>query len=334
MKYKLLIVSADPTILSWKSLPAKRQAILNALNKTPNGEWELEIRQQAVTPKVTKGRVDHKWYDTFSRPLFREGNHFIYIHFSMKQWQDLGLDRSIRGANQIDTDFVGESYGRGDEHTLRGRTRENQFIQNVLHEMSHELARTTKVTDRTHLYHDRNPDISGIFGSYDMNLWHPVYKEKMGIIAGLQAKLASLLKKKFKEPFPQWSKPTQAYGVANSVWYPRTGIHIGTDFGTPVGTEIKAPMDGEITRVGNWPTSLGIWVEFKCGGKYILFCHLDLAMKKGIYKQEQVIAISGDTGFIRGIHTHVEGWHNPMDRNILNKENARQLTFDVTKHKW
>jgi len=334
MNYKLLIVSADPTILSWRTLNAKKKAIVDALNKTKNGAWDVEVRHTLLAPKVVNNRIDQKWYDSFSYPLFREGYEFIYLHFSMKQWIDLGLDRRIRGANQRDTDFVGESYGRGDEHTLRGRTRENQFIQNVLHEMSHELARTTGVTDRTHLYHDRTPDISGIFGSYDMNLWQPVYREKQGIIAGLKETLAGLLKKKFTEPFPQWSRPTQAYGVANAVWYPRTGIHIGTDFGTPVGTEIKAPMDGEITRVGDWPTSLGIWVEFKCGGKYILFCHLDKAMQKGTYKQGQVIAIAGDTGFIRGIHTHVEGWHAPMDRNALTKENARQLTFDVTKHKW
>lgn len=198
MKYKLLIVSADSTILSWKTLDAKRKAIVDALNKTKNGTWELEIRQQAVTPKVTNGRIDHKWYDTFSHPLFMAGNHFIYIHFSMKQWQDFGLDRSIRGANQIDTDFVGESYGRGDENTRRGRTRQNQFVQNVLHEMSHELARTTGVPDLTHKYHDATPDISGIFASYDMAKWQPIAQKQLSIIAILKDKIASLIKKNTK----------------------------------------------------------------------------------------------------------------------------------------
>ena len=200
MIYKLLILSSDPSILKWKSLEEKKQQILNTLSKVKNSTWQIEIRQNPISPKVVDGRIDSKWYDSFSHSLFNKGNHFIYIHFSMSQWDAHGLDSSIRGANQVDTDYVGESYGRGNENTKRGKTKENQFVQNVLHEVSHELARTTKVTDNTHKYHSVNPDISGLFTSYDMSLWQPIAQKQLGLIAKLKEKLSSLLKPKLSQP--------------------------------------------------------------------------------------------------------------------------------------
>lgn len=194
MLHKLLIVSTDPTLLQWKSLSDKIKSITEALNKTKNGNWQVDVTySQSINPEIKDGRITHSWFNNFAYPLFRQGHQHVYLHFSMERWTELGLDAGIRGANHRDSDFVGESYGRGNEHTRRGRTRENQFIQNVLHEMSHELARSTRVVDRTHLYHDRNPDISGIFGSYDMSKWQPEYQKGIGIIAKLQDKLKSLL---------------------------------------------------------------------------------------------------------------------------------------------
>ena len=339
MKYKLLIVSADPTILSWRSLDVKKKAIIDALNKTKNGTWELEIRQQAVTPKVTNGRIDHKWYDTLSHPLFMAGNHFIYIHFSMKQWQDLGLDRSIRGANQKDTDFVGESYGRGDENTRRGRTRQNQFVQNVLHEMSHELARTTGAPDLTHKYHDATPDISGIFASYDMAKWQPIAQKQLGIIATLKNKIASLLKGEtpttLLHPVPEkFRRVTQAYGVRNSI-YKQTGHHIGTDWGTPVGTPLVAPWDGEITTAGRTDV-LGFFCHYAYvfeGVTYVeRWVHLSELPKIGKYKRGQECAYTGNTGMSTGPHLHQDIWFKDVNIPILNPQNFRNFTIDPEEH--
>lgn len=301
MTYKLLIVSADRTILSWKTLNAKRKAIIDALNKTQNGTWEVEIRYQDVKPVVTNSRIDPKWYDTFSHPLFMAGNHFIYIHFSMKQWEELGLDRGIRGANQKDTDYVGESYGRGDEKTLRGRTKQNQFIQNVLHEMSHELARTTKTADLTHKYHDATPDISGIFASYDMTKWQPLAQKQLGMIALLQKKIADLLKKKpsLVHPVPErFRRITQGYGVRNTL-YKITKHHIGIDYGTPVGTPVYAPVSGEIVHSGQTPV-LGNFVHYSFvwkGKQYVMrIAHLSDTKPVGKYKAGDDIGYTGNTG--------------------------------------
>ena len=194
MKY--LILSSDPTILSWKSLPAKVKKIEDALNKTKNATWEVEVRYQAnITPEVKNGRITHAWYDTLSKPLFLQGNEFLFLHFSKADWTRLSLQNTLRGANQRDTDVVGESYGWADENTKRKSTKENQFVQVVLHEISHEIARNIGVLDNTHTYHDANPDISGIFASYDMALWQPKYQAEKGIRAMLRKVLIEIIKR-------------------------------------------------------------------------------------------------------------------------------------------
>lgn len=339
MTYKLLIVSADPSFLSWKTLPAKRQAILDALNKTKNGTWEVETRYTLIAPKIVNGRIDQKWYDSFSYPLFKQGYQFIYLHFSMAQWDAWGFDSSIRGANHKDSDFVGESYGRGDENTRRGRTRQNLFVQNVLHEMSHEIARTTGVPDLTHKYHDATPDISGIFASYDMAKWQPVYREKQSIIATLQAQLASLLKQQapttLLHPVPApFRKVTQPYGVRNSI-YKQTGHHIGTDWGTPVGTPLVAPWDGEITSVGRTDV-MGFFCHYKYtfnGVPYVeRWVHLAELPKVGKYKRGQECAYTGNTGMSTGPHLHQDIWYKDVNVPVLNPQNFRNFTIDPEKH--
>jgi len=194
MKY--LILSSDPTMLTWKSLPAKVKKITAALNKTKNATWEVEVRYQGeIEPEVKNGRITHAWYDTLSKPLFLQGNEFLFLQFSKTDWTRLSLQNTLRGANQRDTDVVGESYGWADENTKRKDTKENQFVQVVLHEISHEIAHNIGVLDNTHTYHDANPDISGIFASYDMALWHPKYQAEKGIRAMLRKVLIEIVKR-------------------------------------------------------------------------------------------------------------------------------------------
>lgn len=196
--HKLLIVTTDKSVLSWKTLEKKKAEIKKALDKTKNTTWTVDVTYRDITPKIVNNRIDHNWYNSFSYPLFREGYHEVYIHFGMKKWTQLGLDKGIRGANQVDDDFVGESYGRGDEHTKRGRSKQNQFVQNVLHEVGgHSLSRACGVKDITHEVHKDNVDLGavpGFFERYDMNNWHPKYQEGMGIVAKLQAQIKELTK--------------------------------------------------------------------------------------------------------------------------------------------
>lgn len=130
-------------------------------------------------------------------------------------------------------------------------------------------------------------------------------------------------------PTEYWDSPSQAYGVIDWATYPKTGRHIGTDFGTPLNTPHNAPIQCTITRVGYYPASLGYWCEIDMGGWYIIDAHLRERPKVGVYEAGQTYGYTGASGKIRGIHSHIEGWYAPMNRNILTKDNWNLLTFDV-----
>lgn len=331
---KLLIITTDPKTLKWKSLWSKIGMIRNALNLTPNATWDVSIEYRDLKPQVVDGRITHAWYDSISRPLFNEGFHHIYIHFSMKHWRELGLNADLRGSNMTDADFVGESYGRGDENTLRGKTRQNQFIQNILHEMSHELARATGIADMTHSWHVEQPDISGIFRLYDMNNWQPVYQEKMSVIISIMQKIIELLKRQEDTLFhPVQYIPrfiSQKYGKLNDS-YPRTGRHIGTDYAIPVGTPIHAPALGKVTTAGMGKAT-GNFCHFEYSFQGEIYeerwCHLREVPRLGAYARGTIVAHSGNTGMSTGPHLHREVWRRDVRVDLINAENWDEMTLD------
>ena len=338
MKY--LILSSDPTILSWKSRPAKVKKIEDALNKTRNATWKVEVRYQAnITPEVKNGRITHAWYDTLSKPLFLQGNEFLFLHFSKADWTRLALQNTLRGANQRDTDIVGESYGWADENTKRKSTKENQFEQVVLHEISHEIARNIGVLDNTHTYHDANPDISGIFGSYDMALWQTKYQAEKGIRAMLRKVLIEIIKrlpvqiaptKTLHKRFNGEYRISQGYGIKNAI-YKLTGRHIGIDYACPIGTPILAPAHGRITvsgihgELGNF-----CYFEYEWEGKKRTErnLHLNAVPEQGEYNAGEVIGFSGNTGFSSGAHYHIDGHWGEVNMGMINSKNWDTLTYD------
>jgi hypothetical protein len=206
MQFKLLILTTDPTVLKWKSLTNKLVAIRTALNKTKNATWTVDVRYQDLKPVLnSKNRIDQTWYNSISYPIFREGYQEVFIHFSAKQWKTFGLDKGIRGANQVDEDFVGESYGWSDEDTKRGKSKLSQFVQVVLHEVGgHSLARACGVKDITHEVHKDTVNLAnvpGFFERYDLTNWQPKYQEGMKKVGMLQTildltKKLNFLKKK------------------------------------------------------------------------------------------------------------------------------------------
>ncbi len=322
MKY--LIITTDKNTLAWKSLPSKLKAIKAALDKTKNATWEVEIIYRDLTPKVVNGRVDNEWFDGISHPLFKQGNHFVAIHFGLTQRDKFGIKPTLRGSNINDSDWVGEMYFWSDEHTERKGL--SQFIQTSLHEASHELARTTHVLDKTHDYHAKNPDISGIFSTYDMSKWQPTYiASQKATVSWLQS-ILSLLKPK---PVTLFNFPiSQAYGVKNAAWYPKTKHHIGTDFAVPEGTPIVAPFDCEVISSAV-SVQLGNYCGVKVGNKYYYCMHLQHKATLGTRKKGQIIGFTGNTGFSTNPHLHVEGWHGLRDISKINETNFRQLTFEV-----
>jgi murein DD-endopeptidase MepM/ murein hydrolase activator NlpD len=84
--------------------------------------------------------------------------------------------------------------------------------------------------------------------------------------------------------------------------------HRGIDIALPVGTEVRAPASGVVTKVLQGPIN-GNWLELDHGnGVRTQYCHLSLAeVKRGQQvKAGERVALSGDTGRVTGPHLHYQ----------------------------
>ena len=102
----------------------------------------------------------------------------------------------------------------------------------------------------------------------------------------------------------------------------RIAPHHGTDFAMPVGTPIKAPADGVVTRVENHPYA-GRFIVIEHGQGYSTrYLHLDRALVRRGQSVERGdrIALSGNTGRSTGPHLHYEIHVNNRPRNPMRVE--------------
>jgi murein DD-endopeptidase len=84
--------------------------------------------------------------------------------------------------------------------------------------------------------------------------------------------------------------------------------HRGIDIAMPVGSEVRAPAGGVVTRVLQGPIN-GHWFELDHGdGVRTQYCHLSLVeVKRGQQvKAGERLALSGDTGRVTGPHLHYQ----------------------------
>lgn len=288
------------------------------------------------------------------------GFHNVHLVLTDAQWRALGLRPTLYGQSRVvDGQII--TYGAWDER--RGilhhypASIQDFFTEDTLgewHELDHGVRDIFGVkTPTTHAVFygyasadsDKQSARRWVRKPYPHDAWlalpwhrlpdqTPKRPILMAIIETLTKGIARISEQisqpKYRQPFPQWSTPSQAYGVANERFYPITGHHIGTDFPTPVGTPIFAPARCEVTRTGNSPSSLGYWCEVKLHDIYLIFAHLRSRPVTGVREPGWIIAFTGDTGFTKGVHCHVEGWWEPMNRRKLGKNTWRELTFDVT----
>jgi hypothetical protein len=344
--FKLLILSADPTILSWETLPVKLSALKAALKV-----FDVDVKYEAHSPIILNDRIFPLWLNSIIKPHFDKGYDIVAFHFSKQQCKKWGI-KGINGSNPTTDDEMGDLYFWSDEDTKRQGL--SQFVQTCLHEISHEYLIETKQKDITHEYHaplGKHADITPLVLSFDWNLYQPHRMELKAKVPLLKQIISLLTEKNRLERlvalvvgnkavltppralYPLFDKTipiSQAYGVANSEWYPLTGHHLGTDWATPVGTPVYAPTDCEVTRVGFLKDSLGHWGEVKIDNWYMILCHLNHTPDSGKLKKGYLIGYTGNTGFTKGAHCHVEGWRQPMDRSKLSKTTWDKLTFDVT----
>lgn len=98
------------------------------------------------------------------------------------------------------------------------------------------------------------------------------------------------------------------YGIAGRKW--SSGKHEGVDIACPVGTEVFAPIDGEVVKVGQcWGAAFGHnSVLLKVKGGFLLFAHLqDYKVKVGEkVTKGKLLGHSGADGNVTGPHLHME----------------------------
>lgn len=117
-----------------------------------------------------------------------------------------------------------------------------------------------------------------------------------------------------------------AFATQNAQIYNGKG-HTGIDFGTPVGTPIKAAASGIVTGVGNTDLvrtcySYGKWIFIKHpNGLSTLYAHLSnqLVRDGQTVTAGQTIGYSGNTGYSTGPHLHF---------GVYATQGVRVTTFD------
>lgn len=93
--------------------------------------------------------------------------------------------------------------------------------------------------------------------------------------------------------------------------------HLGTDYGAPHGTPVKATAAGTVTRAGTWG-GYGRVVEIRhARGIVTRYAHLSrVSVRVGAFvDQEQVIGNVGSTGLATAAHLHYEFLQNGSQRN-------------------
>lgn len=332
---KFLIITTDSKLLEWKTLKDKIKDIEKTLHV-----WDVTIGTYKGQPKIKGDRIDRDWLEDISKRHFDKGYDVVGLHMSQTQARKWGINKSLRGSNPIRDNELGDFYFSADEN--RTRNGEDRFTQVCLHEFSHEFFQQTGLPDRTHEYHDKNPDIRGLFKSFNWSLYQP-QRMKLKKVKTLLEKAVELLelwntlqKKTLIHPVSDYSSNiSQAYGVRNKRWYPTSHRHNGTDYACPVGTKVVAPIDGQVTASG-WSDSMGNYCYYRYThqGKIFVerYMHLSTIPKLGTYKQGVLLGKTGDTGKVTGAHLHLEVWKNEVRLDLLTPKNWNTLTVNPETH--
>jgi murein DD-endopeptidase MepM/ murein hydrolase activator NlpD len=313
------------------------------LEQTPEGYYRVEVadsekgvQELVVTPEMIVPRAVEGIRNLDTRLGPQAPHQFSLLKATKELMTDLKGWTRIMTSVKGGTDMLGEvTIRKVDGTPVRMRldyalaSAEGLMEKTIAHEIGHELTRQSITLLEVHDY-DYKRDINKLEQFY-----MDIKKEQEKATAPLLARIAELkrtlfaLTQSYTRPFVEWSKITQKYGEYDPITYVMTGHHIGTDFAAPLWTAIKAPSDCEVTRSGH-SHAMGFWCEVKVDSWYMVCLHLQEAPAIRKYKKGEMIAEVGKTGMIKGIHAHIEGWHKPMDRAKLTRDNWKDLTFDIT----
>ncbi len=333
---KLLILTTDPTTLTWKTLPKKLEYITDTINSAKNADWEVTVQYINTKPVMTNERVNATWLDALIKPFYKEGYDVVGLHMSNAQRKALGMKRGLGGSNPKTNTAWEQFYLWADENSTRyGK---NRFTQNILHEFKHAFHQKTGVPDNTHAIDSETRDVSSSYKEMDYSLYPKreiSLKDQVSVLSRIAKAWRSLLPLQVREvkAHPRLDfdyTVSQAYGAKNSA-YKKSGHHIGTDWACPIGTPIYACFDGEVIKTG-FTAVQGNYAYLKYeykGNIYIDRClHLNKKPVTRKVKRGDVFAATGSTGFSTGPHAHIDTWVDEIRIGDVNKTNWNVLTKD------
>ena len=327
-------------------------------------EYDTRIIPDFLSDAVLENEdnLDEDW---IQRKIGDLRYHIVHVDMEPEEWDELGLRSTLYGQSQVVTTQFGRqaiSYGRWYEDLDTHVRKMPDHLQpitpltlGIWHEDTHSISHLTRVRDWTHVHfygmlngerwkRQPTPELAWMQLPFDKlatvtqldQSWRSFW---FAILQQLQKRLDALSGEKTEQPLlhpvdAYKNVITQGYGVANRV-YSLTGHHIGTDYGCPIGTPVRAPQDGKATVVGE-SNALGFfcYYEYRHKGRLFVerFMHMRESVKAGEYKRGQIIGYTGNTGFSTGPHFHHDIWPDQIQMEKINRNNFRQLTVNPQVH--
>lgn len=309
--------------------------------------------------------------ESLREALLEPGYTNIHLMLSNAEWQKLGIRSTLNGQSR-EVEKQGITYGRaGDNLYKYSKEIVKVFNEETIvewHELDHMARVLLKVDPTSTHYHfygyateykntpkatqDKIKPRRYVRKPDPLEAWRALpwerleSKEELRLLDLLKDALQALLAKlklEIKPPAPPLVKPLRTwgqnvsypYGEYNPSLYPLTKHHLGVDHASPLGTPVYAPADGEIIEAG-YTKSLGNYLVYKYkADRYLVALHLASRLMNGKKQMAgDIIGTVGDTGFIQGVHSHIEVWTVPVKRSALPAnlgETWREVTRDPLK---
>jgi len=112
--------------------------------------------------------------------------------------------------------------------------------------------------------------------------------------------------------YPIRGRLTSRYGTRNAPFTGRRSFHTGIDLAAPLGTLVRATMDGKVATTG-YSTLYGNFIIVSHDGGYqSLYGHLSyVGVSRGqSVSQSTIIGRVGNTGYSTGPHLHLSIYKN------------------------
>jgi len=159
--------------------------------------------------------------ESLTKEYTKDGEAFIVFHMSEAFRKKFGIQPTLRGAAFNDDNFYSEAYFWADENTKRNK--HNQFIETMLHEISHLLFHRSGKKDITHDWHEREGTIRGIFKTHDYRQYQ----------VGILQKISSWIKNKYGSPKVQPLVERKALNVVKEMLALGHVVHVFEGYRTP-----------------------------------------------------------------------------------------------------